>query len=132
MCVVISSSGGSLFPDPRYLLSRSICLEKIYLLLPNLWSLYGPNDPGCSAGYAHGLITAVAPQIQQDGGPTVAVKLCDEAKSRYEPIYKDHCGKDSFGYTAWFHLITMSNHIPDPERSRQLAEREADPEEIRE
>ena len=51
----------------------------------------------------------------------------DEAKQRYEPIYKDHCGKDSFGYQAWFHLITMSNHLPDPDRSRQLAEAENNP-----
>ncbi len=58
---------------------------KIHLTLGQLMDhLPKTNDPGCSAGYAHGLITAVAPQIQQDGGPTVAVKLCDEAKSRYE------------------------------------------------
>jgi tetratricopeptide (TPR) repeat protein len=51
----------------------------------------------------------------------------DEARARYEPIYKDHCGKDAYGYQAWFHLITISNHTPDPERSRQLAEAENNP-----
>jgi len=58
---------------------------KIHLTLGQLMDhLPKTNDPGCSAGYAHGLITAVAPQIQQQGGPTVAIKLCDESKTRYE------------------------------------------------
>ena len=46
----------------------------------------------------------------------------DEAKARFEPMYKDHCGKDKYGYQAWEHLITMSNKSGDTERSRQLAE----------
>ena len=46
----------------------------------------------------------------------------DEARARYEPMYKDHCGKDKYGYQAWEHLITMSNKSGDSERSRQLAE----------
>jgi hypothetical protein len=58
---------------------------KIHLTLGQLMDhLPKTNDPGCSAGYAHGLITAVAPQIQQGGGPTVAIKLCDDAQTRYE------------------------------------------------
>jgi len=58
---------------------------KIHLTLAQLMDhLPKTNDPGCSAGYAHGLITAVAPQIQQGGGPTVAIKLCAASKTRYE------------------------------------------------
>ena len=64
--------------------AREYALQ-IHLTLAELMDhLPKTNDPGCSAGYAHGLITAVAPQIQADGGPTVAIKLCDKAKSRYE------------------------------------------------
>jgi outer membrane protein assembly factor BamD (BamD/ComL family) len=48
----------------------------------------------------------------------------DEAKARYEPMYKDHCGKDEYGYRAWEKLISMSNLTRDAERSRQLAEAE--------
>jgi tetratricopeptide (TPR) repeat protein/outer membrane protein assembly factor BamD (BamD/ComL family) len=48
----------------------------------------------------------------------------DEAKARFEPMYKDHCGKDEFGYKAWEMLISMSNLQRDGERSRQLAEAE--------
>jgi outer membrane protein assembly factor BamD (BamD/ComL family) len=48
----------------------------------------------------------------------------DDAKARFEPMYRDHCGKDEFGYKAWEKLITMSNLSRDGERSRQLAEAE--------
>ena len=39
-------------------------------------------------------------------------------------MYKEHCGKDEYGYMAWDHLITMSNHLNDADASRQLAEAE--------
>ena len=48
----------------------------------------------------------------------------DEAKARFEPMYRDHCGKDEYGYKSWEKLITMSNLSRDAERSRQLAEAE--------
>jgi serine/threonine-protein kinase len=48
----------------------------------------------------------------------------DEARQRYEPIYDKHCGKDDYGYDAWDHLITMSNHVGDAARSRELALKE--------
>ncbi len=48
----------------------------------------------------------------------------DTARARFEPIYRDHCGKDEFGYKAWEKLISMSNMMRDSERSRQLAEAE--------
>ena len=48
----------------------------------------------------------------------------DEARQRFEPMYKEHCGKDEFGYRAWEKLISMSNMSRDAERSRQLAEAE--------
>jgi len=48
----------------------------------------------------------------------------DEARGRFEPMYKERCGKDKYGYLAWEKLITMSNKMGDAERSRQLAEAE--------
>ncbi|MFO0677626.1 MAG: tetratricopeptide repeat protein [Polyangiaceae bacterium] len=48
----------------------------------------------------------------------------EEARARFEPMYRDHCGKDEYGYKAWEKLITMSNLSQDAERSRQLAEAE--------
>ena len=46
-------------------------------------SLPRTNDPGCSAGYAHGLVTAVAPEIER-AGPKVANRLCAESETRYQ------------------------------------------------
>ncbi len=45
-----------------------------------------------------------------------------EARERYEPIYRDHCGKDPSGYQAWSRLISMSNMENDKDRSLQLAQ----------
>ena len=41
------------------------------------------NDPGCSAGFAHGLVTAVAPEIDAaDAG--AAATVCADAPTRYQ------------------------------------------------
>lgn len=48
----------------------------------------------------------------------------DQARARFEPMWKDHCGKDELGYKAWEKLITMSNLERDAPRSIQLAEAE--------
>ncbi|WP_146652770.1 tetratricopeptide repeat protein [Labilithrix luteola] len=48
----------------------------------------------------------------------------DVARQRFEPMWKEHCGKDELGYKAWEKLITMSNLERDAERSKQLAESE--------
>ena len=47
-----------------------------------------------------------------------------EARDRFEPIYKEKCGKSPLGYEAWKRLLVMSNLQKDAERSRQLAEAE--------
>ena len=41
------------------------------------------NDPGCSAGFAHGLVTAVAPQFELTR-PEEATALCGKAGTRYQ------------------------------------------------
>ncbi len=48
----------------------------------------------------------------------------DLARKRFEPMWKEHCGTDEYGYKAWERLITMSNLERDADRSRQLAEAE--------
>jgi tetratricopeptide (TPR) repeat protein len=47
-----------------------------------------------------------------------------EARDRFEPIYKERCGKSPLGYEAWKRLLVMSNLQKDAERSRMLAEAE--------
>ena len=44
------------------------------------------------------------------------------AKARFEPIYRDHCGKDEYGQKAWIKLISMAAKQNDAARARQLAE----------
>lgn len=45
-----------------------------------------------------------------------------EARKRFEPIYKEQCGKTEWGYKAWERLTTMANLENDVEGSRKLAE----------
>lgn len=44
-----------------------------------------------------------------------------EAADRFEPLWKEHCGKDPMGYEAWKRLIIMSNLQKNDARSRELA-----------
>lgn len=44
-----------------------------------------------------------------------------EARARFEPLYKNHCGKDKWGYKAWEKLISMSNFENNAAESRKLA-----------
>jgi len=48
----------------------------------------------------------------------------DEARERFEPLWKEHCGVDEWGYRAWEKLITMSNLERDAKRSIELAQAE--------
>jgi hypothetical protein len=41
------------------------------------------NDPGCSAGFAHGLVTGVAPNIDPSD-PTEAAMACEDAGTRFQ------------------------------------------------
>ena len=61
----------------EYALRTELTLAKLMDSLPRT------NDPGCSAGYAHGLVTAVAPEIEK-AGPKVANRLCAESETRYQ------------------------------------------------
>ncbi|HTE64141.1 MAG TPA: hypothetical protein VK631_27540 [Solirubrobacteraceae bacterium] len=41
------------------------------------------NDPGCTAGFAHGMVTAIAPDIDPTR-PGEAARVCGSAKTRYQ------------------------------------------------
>jgi hypothetical protein len=41
------------------------------------------NEPGCSAGFAHGLVTGVAPQMDLSD-PAASAAVCDRADTRYQ------------------------------------------------
>ena len=61
----------------RYGRAVQLTLARLKNYLPHT------NNPGCSAGFAHGMITYLGPQIVQIG-PKGAVRQCDEAATRYE------------------------------------------------
>jgi hypothetical protein len=45
----------------------------------------------------------------------------EEARKRFEPIYKEQCGKTEYGYKAWIRLTTMANIAHDIDEGRALA-----------
>ena len=61
----------------RYAASRDVTLASLMDFLPQT------NDPGCPAGFAHGLVTAVAPEIDQSN-PGAAAQVCEDAGTRYQ------------------------------------------------
>ncbi|HZT15135.1 MAG TPA: hypothetical protein VFA19_04240 [Gaiellaceae bacterium] len=61
----------------RYAIVAHVTLENLYHSLPK------SNDPGCSAGFAHGLLIALGPAIQKMG-PEGAAAECAKAATRYE------------------------------------------------
>jgi len=91
----------------EYALRTKLTLAKLMDSLP------ATNDPGCSAGYAHGLVTAVAPEIEKSG-PTVANKLCAESGTRYQRYSCTH----GFGHA--FMRLNNDNIAPSLEMCRQL------------
>jgi hypothetical protein len=60
----------------EYAAEHGVTLENLMTYLPQT------NEPGCSAGFAHGLVTAVAPEIDLSD-PRAAASVCDEAETRY-------------------------------------------------
>ena len=58
--------------------------KKEHVTLTNLLNyLPKTNDPGCSAGFAHGMLIALGPQIQKLG-PKGAAADCHRAPTRYQ------------------------------------------------
>jgi hypothetical protein len=61
----------------RYGQRERVTLSRLSRYLPRT------NDPGCSAGFAHGLITALGPEIRRIG-PRGAAASCHRAPTRYQ------------------------------------------------
>lgn len=61
----------------EYAVAAHVTLENLYNSLPKT------NDPGCSAGFAHGMLIALGPAIQK-AGPKGAAAECAKATTRYE------------------------------------------------
>jgi hypothetical protein len=61
----------------EYAIAAHVTLENLYHSLPK------SNDPGCSAGFGHGLLIALGPAIQKMG-PKGAAAECSKATTRYE------------------------------------------------
>jgi hypothetical protein len=79
-------TGGFLLPNchgimhtvaREYARAESVTLATLMDYLPQT------DDPGCPAGFAHGLVTAVAPEIDA-ADPTDAAAVCAEAGTRYQ------------------------------------------------
>ena len=60
----------------EYAAARGVTLATLMEHLPP------SNDPGCPAGFAHGVISAVAPELGSEGA--AAAGVCDEAATRYQ------------------------------------------------
>ena len=60
-----------------YAHEAGVTLGTLMLRLPQ------SNDPGCTAGFAHGMVTAVAPDIDA-ARPGEAARICGDAGTRYQ------------------------------------------------
>ncbi len=60
-----------------YATERHLTLATLMDFLPQ------SNDPGCTAGFAHGMVTAVAPDIDPTR-PGEAARVCGSARTRYQ------------------------------------------------
>src|SRR5829696_1311536 len=75
---VLSSCHGVMHTVGRkYAADRGLDLSDLQDVLPR------SNDPGCSAGFAHGLVTGVAPTIDVRR-PGEVGEVCEEAGTRYQ------------------------------------------------
>jgi hypothetical protein len=61
----------------RYAAERGVALSTLMEYLPR------SNDPGCPAGFAHGLVTAVAPEVDASQ-PRAATAVCADTETRYQ------------------------------------------------
>ena len=61
----------------RFAAARKLTLGDLNTVLPR------SNDPGCSAGFAHGMIIYLGPQLRQ-AGPKAALVACAKPSTRYE------------------------------------------------
>ena len=98
---------------------RKLAAEKKITLATLMDYLPKSNDPGCSAGFAHGLVTAVAPQIDVND-PKASASVCADAETRYERYSCIH----GFGHA--FMRLYSDQLGPALELCRKLGEQAPD------
>jgi len=79
-------TGGSLLSDCHgimHTVGRTYAGERKLTLASLVDFLPRSNDPGCTAGFAHGMVTAIAPGIDPER-PGEAERVCGEAGTRYQ------------------------------------------------
>jgi hypothetical protein len=75
---LLANCHGAMHPVVRiYAVEAGVTLATLMDFLPQA------NDPGCSAGFAHGLVTGVAPQIDPSQ-PREAATVCADAETRFQ------------------------------------------------
>ena len=80
------SRGGSLLANCHgimHTVGRTYAGEAGLTLATLMDRLPRSNDPGCTAGFAHGMVTAVAPDIDPTR-PGEAARVCGGAETRYQ------------------------------------------------
>ena len=80
------SRGGSLLANCHgimHTVGRTYAGEARLTLATLMDRLPRSNDPGCTAGFAHGMVTAVAPDIDPTR-PGEAARVCGGAETRYQ------------------------------------------------
>jgi hypothetical protein len=83
---VRASGDGSLISNCHgymHTVGREYATEHGLTLANLMGSLPQTNDAGCAAGFAHGLVTGVAPQIDLSD-PEAAAEVCGESETRYQ------------------------------------------------
>ena len=82
----VRSKGGSLLANCHgimHTVGRIYAGEAGLTLATLMDRLPRSNDPGCTAGFAHGMVTAVAPDIDPTR-PGEAARVCGGAETRYQ------------------------------------------------
>jgi hypothetical protein len=93
----------------EYVARHHVTLGRLMDYLPR------SNDPACAAGFAHGLVTGVAPQIERAGGASAAA-VCGKSSSRMQRYSCIH----GFGHA--FMRLNKDNLGPSLVMCRALGE----------
>jgi hypothetical protein len=91
----------------EYAQARDLTVAELMENLPR------SNDPACAGGFAHGLVTGVAPEIGRKGADT-ASEVCGEAPTRFQRYSCTH----GFGHA--FMRVNANDLAPALELCRQL------------
>ena len=83
-----------------YAIEHHVTLASLQSYLPRT------NDPGCSAGFAHGLISALGPALR-GSDPKAAARVCDRSPTRYQ-LYSCVHGLGHAYMRAYFEALPLA------------------------